>query len=214
MADVAQSALPSSPVKTEDGLTFAGTPRNLATGVALILGYPFQPGAFSLLLLATFVFAAGEEIGWRGYLLPRLLARGVSPLRASFWIGIPWAIIHLPLTLPGKLAAGVPPEAQFLMLLSLSVMTTWVYLGAKRNILAPTLLHGGQNALVVLNDHLPLVATNWWMAGVFGGVALALVVGTRGRLTSAETNFRIQTSGFALPVSPGRALDRPDQSRR
>ncbi|HNB50409.1 MAG TPA: hypothetical protein PK530_00620, partial [Anaerolineales bacterium] len=116
--------------------------------------------------------------------------------------------------LPGKLAAGVPPEAQFLMLLSLSVMTTWVYLGAKRNILAPTLLHGGQNALVVLNDHLPFVATNWWMAGVFGGVALALVVGTRGRLTSAETNFRIQTSGSAPPVSPGRALDRPDQSRR
>lgn len=58
MADVAQSALPSSPVKTEDGLTFAGTPRNLATGVALILG-----GGLSFTMGMTNVFFA-RAVAW------------------------------------------------------------------------------------------------------------------------------------------------------
>ena len=82
-----------------------------------------QSGPFTPLLLATFVFAAGEEIGWRGFALPRLLKRGISPLKAAFLFGVPWALFHLPLTLPGKLAEGVPPLAQFLVLLSLSVIT-------------------------------------------------------------------------------------------
>jgi membrane protease YdiL (CAAX protease family) len=38
----------------------------------------------------------GEEGGWRGYLLPRLLKRG-SETRASLIIGVVWALWHLPI---------------------------------------------------------------------------------------------------------------------
>ena len=38
----------------------------------------------------------GEEGGWRGYLLPRLLERG-NEARASLIIGIIWALWHLPI---------------------------------------------------------------------------------------------------------------------
>jgi membrane protease YdiL (CAAX protease family) len=40
--------------------------------------------------LVLFVLVMGEEIGWRGYALPRLLAR-TSPLVASVVLGLLWA---------------------------------------------------------------------------------------------------------------------------
>lgn len=150
------------------------------SGLAGLLspGVPFRPGPFSPFLLIPFLFAAGEEIGWRGYALPRLLAR-FSPLTAALILGFPWALLHLPLTLPGKLSAGTPPAAQLLTLLSLSVLLTWVYLGAGRSLLAATLLHGGQNALAVLNNGLLAGAASWSMAIVYAAAALLVVGVTR-----------------------------------
>lgn len=148
-------------------------------GLVFFPEYSFQPGLVTPLLLITFIFAAGEEIGWRGYALPRLL-RSRSPLAAALLLGLPWALLHLPLTLPGKLSAGTPPAAQFLILMSLSVLLTWVYLGAGGSLLAATLLHGGQNALAILNDGLSVAESSWLMAVVYMGAALLVVLATRG----------------------------------
>ena len=43
------------------------------------------------------LFALGEEIGWRGYMLPRLLGRGVVP--AMLLVGFLHGVWHLPLML-------------------------------------------------------------------------------------------------------------------
>jgi membrane protease YdiL (CAAX protease family) len=43
------------------------------------------------------LFALAEEIGWRGYMLPRLLGRGVVP--AMLLVGLLHGIWHLPLML-------------------------------------------------------------------------------------------------------------------
>jgi membrane protease YdiL (CAAX protease family) len=151
-------------------------------GLALIPGYRFQPGPFSPLLLMVFLFAAGEEIGWRGYALPTLLAHGFRPLTATILLGIPWALLHLPLVLPGMLSAGTPPVAQFLIMIALSILISWVYLGAGRSLSAAVLLHGGQNITVILNNGLDPVASGWLMAAVYGAAALLVILLTRGRL--------------------------------
>jgi len=64
---------------------------------------PFAPGAIPLpKLVIVFVFFAivdgplGEEIGWRGFLLPKLLERR-GPLVASLVVGVVWFLWHLPL---------------------------------------------------------------------------------------------------------------------
>jgi membrane protease YdiL (CAAX protease family) len=51
--------------------------------------------------------AAGEEIGWRGYMLTRLIDSGVpAPIFVS---GLVWALWHTPLILSGQYASGPRP---------------------------------------------------------------------------------------------------------
>jgi membrane protease YdiL (CAAX protease family) len=55
------------------------------------------------------IAAAGEEFGWRGYMLTRLIEAGVpNPLLLS---GAVWASWHLPLILGGVYASGLYPAA-------------------------------------------------------------------------------------------------------
>ena len=156
--------------------------RLAASVLGLFAGRPFTPGPFIPFLLAGFLFAAGEEIGWRGFALPRLLASGRSPLIAALMLGVPWALLHLPLVLPGKLSAGTPMAAQFLVMVALSVLTSWAYLASGRSLTAAALLHGGQNLFAFLNDGLGPVASGWLMAIAYGGAALLIAVLTKGRL--------------------------------
>jgi membrane protease YdiL (CAAX protease family) len=61
-------------------------------GQVMVAGYRWGPSLPSPLLLALLLFAAGEEVGWRGLALPVLLARGQRPLAASlFYLDVPAA---------------------------------------------------------------------------------------------------------------------------
>jgi len=52
-------------------------------------------------------YAAGEEIGWRGYMLTRLVDSGVrAPILVS---GLVWGLWHTPLILSGQYASGPHP---------------------------------------------------------------------------------------------------------
>jgi uncharacterized protein len=53
------------------------------------------------------LFTAGEEIGWRGYMLTRLIDAGVP--RPVLLSGLIWALWHVPLILAGIYAAGPYP---------------------------------------------------------------------------------------------------------
>jgi uncharacterized protein len=85
-----------------------GLPAILALAVAglnLLLGAPtaIRFGGLSVLNFVVFVFVVGEELGWRGYALPRLLARK-SALAASLILGVLWGAWHLPtFFVPGAL---------------------------------------------------------------------------------------------------------------
>lgn len=60
----------------------------------ILLTYPL---VFLTWITPVMIFGGGlEEIGWRGFLLPKLLSK-YSPLKSSLVIGVIWSLWHLPL---------------------------------------------------------------------------------------------------------------------
>lgn len=95
--------------------------------------------------------ALGEEIGWRGYLLPRLLER-MNPVSASVLIGVVWGLWHLPIDIYARgdtigVAGAWAVLARVVYAIPISVLFTWFYLRAKRNLLVPILLHASINVM-------------------------------------------------------------------
>ncbi len=101
------------------------------------------------LMAAAIVFStwvqAGEEIGWRGYALPRLSARvGLAP--ASVILGMIWAIWHLPLFfVPEASTFGQSFPVYLLQVTALSVVVAWLYWRTEGSLLLVMLLHAAVN---------------------------------------------------------------------
>ncbi len=96
------------------------------------------------ILLSTPV-QAGEEIGWRGYALPRLASRmGLGP--ASVLLGAIWALWHLPLFyIPQSDTYHQSFPAYALQVTAISVAIAWLYGHTGKSLLLPMLLHAAIN---------------------------------------------------------------------
>lgn len=107
----------------------------------------------------------GEEGGWRGYLLPRLLERGSEP-RASLIVGLVWALWHLPIMAMFADWRGGVPFPTYLPLytagvIGLSFMMSRVWRIGGGSLVPCIWLHGLVNAVGgVAFDH-RLWASRW-----------------------------------------------------
>jgi membrane protease YdiL (CAAX protease family) len=87
----------------------------------------------------------GEEIGWRGFALPRLLERR-GMLGASLVVFAMWFAWHVPLFwLEGAAQKGSSIPVFALLVLASSVIFTWTYVGTGGSLLAVLLLHASIN---------------------------------------------------------------------
>jgi membrane protease YdiL (CAAX protease family) len=127
---------------------------NLAVVVAGYATHSLQygPSGLSLGKFVLFFFAMaffdgplGEEIGWRGVLLPELM-RKVSPLAAASIVGVVWYAWHVPLyAVEGKLR-GVFEHLFFLYTcVALSIVFTWFFLKSKGSTFLMIYLHDATN---------------------------------------------------------------------
>lgn len=88
----------------------------------------------------------GEELGWRGFALPRLLER-FSPLIASLILGIIWGVWHLPSFFVSSMVQSSLILPVFLLgALCMSILATWLYLHTGGSVLITVLLHLAFNA--------------------------------------------------------------------
>lgn len=85
-----------------------------------------------------FANVLGEEIGWRGFALPRLQAM-TSPLAASLIIALFWFPWHLPLKLGNP--DLIPMIYYALHFIPTSIFLTWLYNRTKGSILAVGVAH-------------------------------------------------------------------------
>jgi membrane protease YdiL (CAAX protease family) len=137
-------------------------------GVALTFGPLFNT-----------IFALGEELGWRGFLLPRLLPLG--QWRAIGLSGVTWGIWHAPAILQGHNYPSHPVAGVFMMIVFcvlLGAILSWLYLRT-HSPWAPALAHGSLNAIAGL----PLlfltgvdITIGGTLASFIGWIPLALFV--------------------------------------
>jgi len=167
------------PVALAGGMVALNT---LLGGPAPGLGMPLL-AVVSMLAFSIFPGSAlGEEIGWRGYALPRLQA-GRSALGASLILGVLWGLWHLPLWLTG--APGRTPilyAAFVVSTISLSVILTWVYNSTGGNLLKVVLLHATFNlpmtlAIDGLGSRATVPLLLYWGLLVAAAIVVVIVAG-------------------------------------
>lgn len=100
-------------------------------------------GIVGFLLYNVLTFGYGEEVGWRGFALPRLQARH-SALGATALLTVGWAGWHAPLFLyrPGYMEMGLAGASGWLMsLITGAVLLTWLFNESRGSLLVVALFH-------------------------------------------------------------------------
>lgn len=91
-----------------------------------------------------FFYGFGEEVGWRGFALPRLQKK-YSALTATVILSAFWTIWHLPLFwfIPGYMTMGLGDFMGLCLSFFLgAVIFTWLYNSSKGSILIAAVFHG------------------------------------------------------------------------
>lgn len=105
-----------------------------------------------LYLLAIIFFGGplGEELGWRGFVLPKL-QRKSNPLLASVIVGTIWVCWHLPMFLFHIEGYN---DVNFILYLygtiCLAIIYTWLYNNTNGSLLIPILYHGIDNFVLLI----------------------------------------------------------------
>jgi len=94
-------------------------------------------------LLSLICYGFGEEVGWRGFLLPRLQQK-YSGLTSAIVLSVIWALWHLPVfSFSAGLSQMGPAEilGWYISLLTGTVLLTWMYNGARNSVLIVAAFH-------------------------------------------------------------------------
>ena len=118
--------------------------------------------------------AMGEELGLRGFALPRLQEKN-SPFRSSLIIGILWGAWHLPVLIGRDVLSIV---AFSLLSFGLSFLFTLMFNGSGGSLILVLLFHATQNWEDGFEVVFPaLVGTDWELASTLALLLIGIVAG-------------------------------------
>jgi len=161
----------------------------------------FGNEAWYVMLVGTFLAVplggqAGEEVGWRGFALPRLANRFGLPA-ASVLLGVIWAAWHLPLFfIPGVDKTGQSFPLYAAQVTAISIVLAWLYLNTNESLLLVTLMHSAINQTIGIVPSAESGATNpftlhasriaWITAALLWATAAYFLMRLRGRNLSVD----------------------------
>ena len=189
----------------------------------VLLGIVVQPGAlagfhdltplllvsYPILYVVTFFGGGplGEEIGWRGFALPRMQAN-YGPLWGTLSLGILWTCWHLSDFLTASKGGGAGTGFTIfltnfpiftLAVVSLAIIMTWIYNHTGGSIFIAILAHASVNILEVLliPRYLTLdeISLHRALLTGVGLPALLILILTRGRLGYRPSQEQPGTGG-------------------
>jgi membrane protease YdiL (CAAX protease family) len=133
------------------------------------------PRTLTALVLGQLAVVVGEEPGWRGFALPRLIAR-FGPTVGTLILGIAWAFWHLPLFIIAgtpQYGTGFLPFA--LLLTAWSMVMTLIMMHARGSVVPAMLFHASANvcAFTMWEPDGQLFALGPWI--VTAGIAAWLI---------------------------------------
>ena len=100
---------------------------------------PEQAMMVPVALLSAFPNTLGEELGWRGFALPKLQAK-YNALVSSIILGLFWGFWHIPLWI-GYGQMGLPLLVDVLTTVASAILFTWVYNNTSGSLLLAWLFH-------------------------------------------------------------------------
>jgi membrane protease YdiL (CAAX protease family) len=156
-------------------------------GLAWLIGWGGYNGEFPSgfpLVLLTLLFngtlsALLEEIGWRGFLVPKMM-EVASFTKTTLITGLIWAVWHYPLIIYSDVRLGNTPLLYGLLCFTvftvgLSFPLSWLRLRSG-SIWTAALLHGSHNVFMlhVFNILTTDTGRTWLMLGEYGAVTAAI----------------------------------------
>lgn len=155
------------------------------------------------MMLVVLGIVNGEEIGWRGFALPRMQARH-SPLIANLLLGILWATFHLPLFwTPGSSQREIGLLAYPVITVMGGILFGWIYNNTRGSLLLAYLFHAAQNTWTQILPIGTSGALFWFPMGMMTVVAVLVVIVYGPRLTrKLESEIpRIGADGQPHPLA-------------
>ncbi|MBE0669970.1 MAG: CPBP family intramembrane metalloprotease [Anaerolineales bacterium] len=171
------------------------------TSIAPFLSTKMPPfsGPIELLIniVVLLIFSAifnSEEIGWRGFALPRLQSK-YNAFTSSLILSIPWLFFHLPLFFKlGSSQADSSFIGYGIGIIAQTVIFTWMYNNTRGSVLLATLLHASSNTwtqIFSINSEGTNQFLAWMMTLVL--VVIAVIVNLiSGAENLSRKNQRIQ----------------------
>jgi uncharacterized protein len=132
-----------------------------------------------ILFLVVIGLINGEEIGWRGFALPRMQAHQ-SALTANLILGLIEAGFHLPLFWTRDAPQAAIGPLGFLMIsLAAAILFGWVYNNTRGSLLLAYLVHAAQNTWTQVLPVGTSGALLWFPLGmyVFGALLVVIIFG-------------------------------------
>ncbi|TXT58914.1 MAG: putative CAAX amino terminal protease self-immunity [Promethearchaeota archaeon] len=141
------------------------------------------PLFIATLLFSIFSGPLSEEMGWRGFALPRIESR-FSALVSSLLLGFLWFLWHIPLYfVPDSSQMGIPPYIYIALVISISILMTWAYNNTEGSLLITFLFHFCFNyGTVLIINQLKLIPTIVYYIGgsIMIGIYIIVVISYSG----------------------------------
>ena len=147
-------------------------PLFLLIPVSLLERSALALGPITAVSIVLAFLVVGEEVGWRGFALPYLLERWPA-LASGVGVGVVWALWHLPnFFLPGYPHQGLPFTAFFVLVVSYSILFTWLHQKTEGNLSVALGFHAALNLFSLAG--VDPERQYWWKALVYGAAALVV----------------------------------------